>query len=113
MPQWDNPLQPPRDLSSKEGRLVHARACRALQALAAGEASPEQQKAALDYIIYDLCGTYDMEVRLGGEDGRRASDIAGGRRFVGLQLVLCIRTNINTLLQKDDADDEQGTPAPQ
>lgn len=60
----------------------------AIQALAAGEANPGQQRRALDYIINTLCGTYDLSYRPGGGDGDRATCFAEGRRFAGLKLVM-------------------------
>lgn len=59
----------------------------ALQALAAGTANDEQQKIALDYIIKDLCGTYDLSYRPGGLEGDRDTAFAEGKRFVGSQIV--------------------------
>ena len=35
----------------------------AIKALAAGNANDAQQKRALDWIIYTLCGTYDQPYR--------------------------------------------------
>ena len=64
---------------------------RALQALAAGNASDRQQQRALQWIIEAAAGTYDMSYRPGGEDGRRDTDFAEGRRFVGLQIVKLLK----------------------
>jgi hypothetical protein len=56
----------------------------ALKGLAAGTATADQQKHALDYIVRMLCGTYDLSYRPTSE---RDTVFAEGRRFVGLQLV--------------------------
>ena len=58
----------------------------AIRAVSAGTASEDQQRSAMKYIVETLCGTYDLEFRPGG-DGARESAFAGGRRFVGLQIV--------------------------
>ena len=59
----------------------------AIQALRRGDATQDQQRRALDYIVQNLCGAYDMDWRPGGVEGARDSDFAAGRRFVGLQIV--------------------------
>lgn len=66
----------------------------ALQALSRGSAEPHQQKRALDYIIRQLAGTYDMSFRPTGD---RDTVFAEGRRFVGLQLVKLLSINLEKL----------------
>jgi hypothetical protein len=56
----------------------------ALQALQQGEASPEQQRRALDWVIKIACGTYNTSFYPGQPD---ASAFAEGRRFVGTEIV--------------------------
>ncbi len=58
----------------------------ALQAIAKGTASSAQQQRAYDYVVRALCETDRMTFWPGGEDGRRATDFAEGKRWVGLQL---------------------------
>lgn len=70
----------------------------AIKALAAGTADPDQQKRALRWIIESAAGTYDLSYRPGGEDGRRDSDFAEGRRFVGSQIVKMLKINVAALL---------------
>jgi hypothetical protein len=80
----------------------------AIQALARGEADSHQQKRAMDFIITKLCATYDLSFRPGGEDGRRATDFAEGRRMVGTQIVKHIHLNLSKLREaKGGAPDEQ------
>lgn len=62
----------------------------ALKALREGRADPHQQTLALEWIVHALCGTYDMPFRPGGEDGRRDTDFACGKQFVGQQIVKLI-----------------------
>ncbi len=56
----------------------------ALKALAAGNANDHQQKQALRWIINQACGTYDLSFR---PESERATCLAEGKRFVGLQIV--------------------------
>ena len=61
----------------------------AFQALQRGAASIDQQKRALAWLITKCCRTYDMSYRP-GDEGRRDTDFAEGRRSVGLEIVkLC------------------------
>jgi hypothetical protein len=58
----------------------------ALQALERGTANAAQQKRALTFIERRLCATDRMSFYPGAEDGRRASDFAEGKRWVGSQI---------------------------
>ncbi|MGE4077396.1 MAG: hypothetical protein AB7F22_17710 [Reyranella sp.] len=58
----------------------------AVRAVSAGSATPDQQRAAMKFIVEMICGTYDAEFRP-GPDGARESAFAGGKRWVGLQIV--------------------------
>lgn len=58
----------------------------ALQALAAGSASSAQQRRALDLIRVAICEGERLSFMPGGEDGRRATDFAEGKRFVAVQI---------------------------
>ena len=58
----------------------------ALQAIANGTASSAQQQRAYDCVVRTLCETDRMTFWPGGEDGKRATDFAEGKRWVGLQL---------------------------
>lgn len=67
----------------------------AIQALARGVATPEQQQRALNWVINNAAGTYDLEYRTDSRDHAFAS----GRRFVGLQLVKMVKVNLGVLRQ--------------
>jgi len=71
----------------------------AIQALSEGNASPEQQKAALRWIIEEAAGTYDLSFRP-GPTGARDTDFAEGRRSVGLQIVKLSRINTDILRKR-------------
>lgn len=71
----------------------------AIQALARGDATPDQQKIALDYIINNLAGTYDLSYRPGSD---RDTAFAEGKRFVGLQIVTKLKINLAAIRQAKD-----------
>lgn len=58
----------------------------ALQAIAKGIANEGQQRRFWDYLVRTLCETDRMTFWPGGEDGKRATDFAEGKRWVGVQL---------------------------
>lgn len=60
----------------------------ALQALQLGEANKDQQQIALDFLIKELCGTYQMTYI---PDSERDSNFAEGKRWVGNQLIKLIK----------------------
>lgn len=62
---------------------------RAVQALEQGNADEAQQKRALAFIINNLCATYHPTY---GETDRD-SNLLDGRRFVGLELINCLKLN--------------------
>jgi hypothetical protein len=68
----------------------------ALQALQRGDATPDQQKRALQFVIHVLCGTYDATY-YPGADGVRDSDYAAGKRWVGLQIVKLLNLALSRL----------------
>lgn len=68
----------------------------AIQALVRGDATADQQRRAVDYIINDIAGTYDMSYR---PDSERDSVFAEGKRFVGLQIVTKLKINLAAIRQ--------------
>ena len=58
----------------------------ALQAVANGNASSGQQQRAIAFIRDKLCEGERLSFMPGGEDGRRATDFAEGKRFVSVQI---------------------------
>ena len=63
--------------------------CYAVRALMEGKASEGQQRRIWE-LLFAMTGARDLEFRPGGEEGRRASDFASGKRFIGLQLAKII-----------------------
>lgn len=60
----------------------------ALKALQTGEATKDQQQVALDFLIKNLCGTYEMTYM---PDSQRDSDFAEGKRWVGNQMIKLLK----------------------
>lgn len=75
----------------------------AWKALARGDASEDQQKRAIDWLVNVCAGTYDMSFRP-GFDGDRNTTFAEGRRFVGSQVVKLINmpSEIMESMRKDN-----------
>ena len=65
----------------------------AFKCLEKGEASPDQQKLALDFLIKIGCRTYDSDWFL----EERISCFAAGRRYVGQQIVELINIKIGKI----------------
>lgn len=70
----------------------------ALQALQRGDATPEQQQRAVDWIVNQAAATYDLEYRPDSRDHAFCS----GRRFVGLQIVKMLKLNLAALNRRRD-----------
>lgn len=66
-----------------------------LKALKRGDATPEQQRRALEWIIREACGTYDFAFRPGAND--RETNLALGRQMVGQQVVKLINLDLAAL----------------
>ena len=58
----------------------------AVRAVAEGGADEHQQRMAFAFICARLCGADKISFWPGGDDGRRATDFAEGRRWVAIQL---------------------------
>ena len=69
----------------------------ALQAMRRGEATPDQQLRALEYIVETICDRNGMSFRPGGPEGARDTDFAEGRRFVGNQIVKLTNIPLNKI----------------
>jgi hypothetical protein len=81
---------PPAYLPPKwENRDVYA-----LQCLSRGEAEPEQQKRALEWIINNACATYDWPWRPGDQ---HETSVGCGRQFVGQQIIKLVNLNLEVL----------------
>lgn len=75
---------------------------KALQALAQGIADETQQVRALQWIVNKAGAINRSTYQPGGLEGERDSIFAQGRRFVGIQVMRLISTNLEEL-KNDDA----------
>lgn len=66
-----------------------------------GKATPDQQKLALKWLVEIAADYYGISYRP-GEDGRRDSDFAEGRRFVGQQIVKLLNLNTNNMKAREE-----------
>jgi hypothetical protein len=89
--------RPPADAPWKPVDLK-IRDVAAIQALAKGEAQPEQQQRALNWIIEVVSGTYDQSYRPNSE---RDTVFAEGKRWVGNTLVKATKINTEILRKRD------------
>lgn len=67
----------------------------ALQAIMYGTADADQQKRALNCIINNICLTYDLTYRPGGDT--HATAFAAGRSFAGQQIVRFLKMAANKI----------------
>jgi hypothetical protein len=68
----------------------------AFKCLSAGNASEDQQKFVLDYLIKIGCRTYDTDWFI----DERVSSFAAGRRYVGQQIVEMVNLPIGSIKEK-------------
>lgn len=69
----------------------------ALQAMANGEANEGQQKIALNYLIHEICRTYDLSFRPDDRGGERETAFAEGRRYVGILIERVLKNSFEVL----------------
>lgn len=69
----------------------------AIQALTRGDATADQQRRAIEWIVNQACGTYQMQYRPGSA---RDTDFSLGRQFVGQQIVKMTKLNLSQLKKK-------------
>lgn len=98
------PPSPPGPPKPWQPYLFEAADASAVQALARGEASADQQRRVLELVIHRLSCTYDLSYR---PDSTRDTDFAEGKRSVGLQLVKLTAINIGELERRERAKAEK------
>lgn len=76
----------------------------AFQALTRGDASPDQQKRVVKWLVHEAARTYDMSFRP-GPGGERDTAFAEGRRFVGLQVVKMVNLDLALLRRTEPRAD--------
>lgn len=77
----------------------------AIQALADGTANPEQQRRALDWIVYGACRLRDEAYRPGDLAGERDTAFALGQQNVGRQIAKLRTINIGVLRRNEPQAD--------
>ncbi len=81
-----------------------------MQAVYRGEATPDQQRLAIEFIVGKLSEADEMTFR-SEPDGGLGSAFAEGRRFVGSQIARIIKTPISkysAVKPNPDKDDKNG-----
>ena len=76
----------------------------AIQQLANGTAGAEDQKHAIKWIVEEAAMYYNQSFFPGGEEGRRNSDFAEGRRHVGEMIVLATKMDVSKMPRSAHAD---------
>jgi hypothetical protein len=66
----------------------------AVQAVSRGEATEEQQRVAIKFIIEDICLTYDEPYR---PDSERDTTFALGKRHAGMEIVKFIKLKMGKI----------------
>ena len=71
----------------------------AIQAMAEGRATEQQQILAMKTIVEDICGYYNLSF---SPDSDRDTTFAEGKRYVAAQIVKLTRVNYNEVKEKRD-----------
>ncbi len=71
----------------------------AIKAMARGQADEWQQKVVLEFIVEQLCGTYDLSFRQDGYGGERETCFSEGKRSIGLNIRRIIAQPFDALTQ--------------
>ena len=81
----------------------------AMRALYNGTAGAEDQRRAMRWILEAGAALYDMSYRPGGEAGRRDTDFAEGRRFVGNQILKLVKVDTGKM-RRDEPRADRAEP---
>jgi hypothetical protein len=79
----------------------------AVQAVAYGRATEDQQRHAFKYMVEMLCGTYDLSYRSANPYD---TSFAEGKRFVGLQLVKLADPKTLQLMRRKPSEQGESKP---
>lgn len=77
----------------------------AIQSVMRGDADSFQQKRAMKWIIESAAKTYDEQYfpTYADNDGRRETDYALGKRYVGNQIIKLSKLDLSDLKKKEEA----------
>lgn len=67
----------------------------AVKAVSVGDATPDQQKRAVEWIVKNVCLIGDLSFTL--DEGPRATDFTEGKRFVANIIMWCAKTPIKEM----------------
>lgn len=99
------PVVPPRQPGRLSTKIIYA-----LRALPEGKATPDQQSALMEWLLYEATKYYDISYRPGGEEGKRDSDFAEGKRFVGWQILTAMKMPPEVVAEMKKREDAGGSP---
>lgn len=88
-----DPVNPYRPWMPIKWDNAHARA---IQMLEQGQATPEQQKMILEYILLEICKINDMAYFPESRD----TDFSLGKQFVGQQILKLLKVNLAAFKDK-------------
>ena len=66
----------------------------AIQCVFEGIATKDQQRRAMDWIVNNVCGYYDLSFYPGEGGGRRETDFAEGKRYCAAQIVKMLKLKV-------------------
>lgn len=87
----------------KPGDQLKAQVHAAFRACSLGEATPEQQRLAVEFLVYDVCARYDQPYRP-GPDGDRDTAFACGRQWVGQQITTFVNLSPSRFVESSGED---------
>lgn len=90
MPKQYRPFHPPK----YDKQVVIA-----FQMVHEGKGSPGQQQMVIDYVINEICRTYDMSYF---PDNQRDTDFAEGKRFVGNEVIKLLKLKVGRLEEESN-----------
>lgn len=93
--KYERPKSP--DIPADASKPVVA----ALHALMDGNATEHQQKLALNWIINEASAPYGVHY-YPDQDGRRNTDFALGRAFVGQQIIGLLKIDLLKIIEEDN-----------
>ena len=75
----------------------------AIRAVASGDATPDQQRRAIEAITSRVSCCDDLSFRADDHGGPRETDFAEGKRYVGLQIRKLVSTPLYVLTGEDNS----------
>lgn len=76
----------------------------AAQAMERGDATAEQQRRFMAWLLHSAAGLNEVSYRPGGLEGDRDTAFAEGRRFVALQVRKLLLVNLAKIQERENAE---------